>query len=85
MTRAIIRISEVTPLIYCMSDIHGEYDRFVKMLELIEFSDADTLYIIGDVIDRKPGGIDILQKIMASPNMITVPTSTSRLNISSPI
>ena len=70
MTRAIIRISEVTPLIYCMSDIHGEYDRFVKMLELIEFSDADTLYIIGDVIDRKPGGIDILQKIMASPNMI---------------
>jgi len=53
-----------------MSDIHGEYDRFVKMLELIEFSEADTLYIIGDVIDRKPGGIDILKKIMASPNMI---------------
>lgn len=57
-------------MIYCMSDIHGEYDRFMKMLELIDFSEADTLYIIGDVIDRKPGGIDILQKIMASANMV---------------
>lgn len=57
-------------MIYCMSDIHGEYDRFMKMLELIEFSETDTLYIIGDVIDRKPGGIDILQKIMVSSNMV---------------
>lgn len=57
-------------MIYCMSDIHGEYDRFMKMLELIKFSDTDTLYIIGDVIDRNPGGIDILLKIMESPNMI---------------
>lgn len=70
MGHAIIITSEVAPLIYCMSDIHGEYDRFVKMLELIHFSDNDALYIIGDVIDRKPGGIDILQKIIASPNMI---------------
>lgn len=57
-------------MIYCMSDIHGEYDRFMKMLKLIEFSETDTLYIIGDVIDRKPGGIDILQKIMVSSNMV---------------
>ena len=57
-------------MIYCMSDIHGEYDRFQKMLELIKFSDSDTLYIIGDVIDRKPGGIDILKQIMSSNNMV---------------
>lgn len=57
-------------MIYCMSDIHGEYDRFMKMLKLIEFSETDTLYIIGDVIDCKPGGIDILQKIMVSSNMV---------------
>ena len=68
--RAIIKLSEVAPLIYCMSDIHGEYDRFQKMLKLIKFSDSDTLYIIGDVIDRKPGGIDILKQIMASNNMV---------------
>ena len=53
-----------------MSDIHGEIDRFHKMLERIRFSKEDTLYIIGDVIDRAPGGVDILKEIMATTNMI---------------
>ena len=57
-------------MVYCMSDIHGETDRFHKMLQLIQFSEEDTLYIIGDVIDRYPGGVDILKEIMATPNMI---------------
>lgn len=57
-------------MIYCMSDIHGEIDRYHEMLKLIEFSEQDTLYIIGDVIDRKPGGVDILNKIMDTPNII---------------
>ena len=57
-------------MIYCMSDIHGEIDRFHDMLKLIEFSEDDTLYVIGDVIDRKPNGVDILQEIIASPNIV---------------
>lgn len=42
-------------MIYCVSDIHGELDKLERMLELIRFSDADHLYIIGDVIDRGDG------------------------------
>ncbi len=42
-------------MIYCVSDIHGDLDKLERMMELIRFSDADHLYIIGDVIDR--GGI----------------------------
>lgn len=56
-------------MIYCMSDIHGELDRFKAMLELINFSSDDTLYIIGDVIDRHPGGVEILKIIKDKPNM----------------
>lgn len=56
-------------MIYCMSDIHGEYDRFQSMLKLIQFSSEDTIYIIGDVIDRHPNGVDILQDIIATPNI----------------
>ena len=37
---------------YVMADIHGEIDRFHAMLDLINFSADDQLYIIGDVIDR---------------------------------
>lgn len=57
-------------MIYCMSDIHGELDRFQAMLKLIDFSPSDTLYILGDVIDRHPNGVDILKTIMDAPNMI---------------
>lgn len=56
-------------MIYCISDIHGEYDRYKAMLEHIGFSNTDTLYIIGDVIDRRPRGIDILLDIMERPNV----------------
>lgn len=56
-------------MVYCMSDIHGELDRWKETLSLIQFSDADTLYVLGDVIDRKPMGIDILQDIMRRPNV----------------
>ena len=56
-------------MIYCISDIHGELDRFEKMLELIEFTENDHMYILGDAIDRGPKGIQTLLKIMDTPNM----------------
>lgn len=57
-------------MIYCMSDIHGEMDRFMAMLDLIGFTEDDTLFILGDVIDRHPGGVEILKIIMNAPNMV---------------
>lgn len=54
---------------YCMSDIHGEILKWRDMLELIQFSDEDTLYVLGDVIDRNPHGIEILRDIMKRPNI----------------
>lgn len=54
---------------YVISDIHGMYKQYVKMLKLINFSDDDELYIIGDVIDRGDGGVKILRSIMQHPNM----------------
>ena len=55
---------------YVLSDIHGEADRFHGMLEKIGFSDEDTLYILGDVVDRGPDGIRLLREIMGSPNQV---------------
>lgn len=56
-------------MIYCMSDLHGELTWFHQMLERINFSGSDHLYIIGDVIDRGSRGVDILKQIMETPNM----------------
>ena len=54
---------------YVVSDVHGEDDRWKAMLEKIHFSAQDTLYILGDVVDRGPHGVEILQEIMHTPNM----------------
>lgn len=56
-------------MIYVMSDIHGNMRRFRSVMEQINLQPEDTLYILGDVIDRYPYGIDILEEIMGAPNV----------------
>ena len=51
-------------MIYVCSDIHGCYTRFMHLLERIEFSDKDELYILGDVIDRNEHSIKTLLYVM---------------------
>lgn len=55
---------------YVMSDIHGEYDMFVELLEKIQFKANDTLYILGDILDRGPHPIKTILKLMEMPNVI---------------
>ena len=54
---------------YVMSDIHGRLDKYNGMLQAIDFSDEDELYVIGDVIDRGMHGIEILKDIMKRTNV----------------
>ena len=56
---------------YVMADLHGETGRWQGMLREISFSDRDTIYILGDVVDRGGiGGVDILLDIMDRPNVV---------------
>ncbi len=54
---------------YVMSDIHGDGERFERIMKQINLQPDDTLYILGDVIDRKPDGIRLLRRIMKTPNI----------------
>lgn len=54
---------------YVMSDIHGCYDAFLSMLDLIKFSDDDALCILGDIIDRGEKPLDIVDYIVKHPNI----------------
>ena len=55
-------------MIYVLSDIHGNERRFNSIMKQINLQSEDTLYVLGDVIDRHPGGIRLLRRIMAMPN-----------------
>lgn len=53
---------------YICSDIHGWKERYDRMMEVIQ--PQDTLYVLGDVIDRGEDGIAILMDIMKRNNVI---------------
>ena len=56
-------------MIYVMSDIHGNTARFESVMKQINLQPTDTLYVLGDVIDRFHDGIRILRRLMAMPNV----------------
>ncbi|WP_330687824.1 metallophosphoesterase [uncultured Acetatifactor sp.] len=53
-----------------MSDIHGEYEMFLELLGEIGLRAEDTLYILGDVLDRGPHPIRTLLMLMKMPNVV---------------
>lgn len=54
---------------YVISDIHGEYRKLSEMLDKINFSKYDHLYVLGDIIDRGAHPVKALQKLMTMPNV----------------
>ncbi len=54
---------------YIISDIHGCYEEYKKLLEKIGFSDDDELFILGDAMDRGKESIKVIMDIMPRPNV----------------
>lgn len=59
-------------MIYAMADVHGQYDKYIAMLEKINFSDNDILFVLGDVIDRGSQGMAILKDMMMRTNVYPI-------------
>ena len=53
---------------YVISDIHGNLKLFNEILGKIGLKDSDELYVLGDMIDRHPHGIEIMMILMNMPN-----------------
>ncbi len=57
---------------YFISDIHGEYDLFMRLLDKIKFSPCDTLIVLGDMIEKGPCSIRVLKELYALANAVCV-------------
>lgn len=55
--------------LYVISDIHGEYDMFIAMLDRINFSEDDRLIVLGDIFDRGPKPLEVLEYIVTHKNI----------------
>lgn len=66
-------------MIYVMSDLHGEYALYQQMLEKIQFSEDDLLYVLGDVLDRGKEPIKILLDMMERSNVVFLAGNHERM------
>ena len=57
-------------MIYVCADIHGRYDLFMKLINEIDLKKEDTLYVIGDIIDRGEESYAIYKYIINHDNII---------------
>ena len=52
---------------YVTSDWHAQTNLGIQILNYLQ--PDDTLYFLGDSVDRGPGGITILQEVLADPRI----------------
>ena len=57
---------------YVISNIHGNYDVFRKMLDTVKFSDRDNLYLLGDIVDYGEQNIELLNDISTRYNVYSI-------------
>lgn len=57
---------------YCISDIHGYYDLFCRLLDKVGFSGKDRLYVHGDIVEKGPDSIRLAKLLFSMPNAVCI-------------
>lgn len=57
---------------YVVSNLHGEYDKFRKLLEEIHFSDSDIMYLLGDLVDYGDQSMELIADLSVRTNIYPV-------------
>ena len=61
-----------TGRIFAVSDIHGAGDLLKRALKRVGFGTADTLFVLGDIVEKRAGGLATLRYIMDLKNRYRV-------------
>ena len=59
-------------MIYVVSDLHGNYEKFKSLLCEISFRDSDTMYILGDIVDHGEDPIALISDISMRYNVLPI-------------
>lgn len=57
---------------YCISDIHGYYDLFCRLLDKIRFGGGDRLFVLGDIIDKGPHSVRLAKLLFSMPQAVCI-------------
>ena len=59
-------------MIYVVSNIHGNYEKFKQLLEKISFSEDDIMYILGDLVDFGDESMALIEDVSMRMNVYSV-------------
>ena len=57
---------------YVMSDIHGNYQKFLSILDQISFKESDVLYIVGDLLDHGEETMELISDLSLRLNVYCI-------------
>ena len=57
---------------YCISDIHGYYGLFCRLLEKIGFGGGDRLFVLGDFVDKGPESVRLTKLLRSMPQAVCI-------------
>ena len=58
---------------YVVGDLQGCFDEFTNLLDLVEFDESeDHLWLAGDLINRGPDNLGVLEFVMSMKNIVIV-------------
>ena len=59
-------------MIYAVSDLHGSFEKFKKLLKEIRFNDNDVMYVVGDIVDYGEESMELLCDLSMRYNVIPI-------------
>ena len=59
-------------MIYVVSDIHGNYEKFKALLREISFKDSDVMYILGDLVGDGEDTIGLICDVSMRYNVLPI-------------
>ena len=54
---------------YAISDIHGEYSLFLELMNKINFSAVDEIYVCGDILEKGDDSVKLAMWLFLHPNV----------------
>lgn len=59
-------------MVYVISNIHGDYQKYLQMLRLISFKESDLLYILGDIVDYGDQSMELIGDLSVRCNVYPI-------------
>ena len=57
---------------YAVSDIHGEYEKFTQLLDKLNFSDRDEMYVLVNSLDYGEKSIELINDLSMRYNVLSI-------------